>query len=433
MNKRIGDGLMLILWLLVAPSALAGHVVLSGKFDGSEPGTTPFPGSCDTPDATLGYRVLGPVQVSATGTYDIADASYQGQGSESVQFALDLVIRLYDGSFNPDSISENLVGTSTDVQGDVFLEENNSYAVVAQHYCTNLAGTFGISIAGAGDITGGDAIEAPAYWSGEFKTDDPRADFGGQTGETIYNSAGPIQFSEAGIYFYSDLTYTVGADPVLYVYDAPFNPEDTGDNVVAILDDGNRLTLDSGKDYYFVTHPYSEGPETGAWRFALFPPGEPAINMFYEDAWANPEIGFQGAIITVLPTYSAVFLAWYTYDEAPSVALEGAGGKSGTQAVGDASQRWLSALGFYQEGATDVEIQWENSYGGAFNASTPPAQQDTDYGTGRLVIEDCNQVTIEYDIPTGPGAGAYSVSRAAADPLKVGLCEEEGLQPGVIE
>ena len=37
MNKRIGDGLMLILWLLVAPSALAGHVVLSGKFDGSEP------------------------------------------------------------------------------------------------------------------------------------------------------------------------------------------------------------------------------------------------------------------------------------------------------------------------------------------------------------------------------------------------------------
>jgi hypothetical protein len=415
-----------------AHSALAGHITISAKFDGSETSTTPFPGSCGTPDAALGYQQLGPIQVSATGVYDIADASYQGTGSESDEFGVDVVIRVYDGSFDPQNINANIVGTSVDIQEKFTLEENNSYVVVVQHWCENQAGTFGIAFSGEGDITGNGIVQSPEYWKGVFQPDDPTADFG--FGDVVYNLNGPVRFDESGVYYYADLGWQRRTDVVLYIYNGPFNPDDPGENAVAVLDDGSAVTLQSNQDYYLLTYPWDSGSAVDEWHYAIFPPGEPAINMFFEDAWSDATIEYQGVLLTVLPSYNFVFAAWFTYDEAPSTKQSaGTAPLPGLQSVGDPSQRWITAGGVYTEGATEVPLKFENSYGGGFNASVPAPSQDPEYGTGRMVIESCNDITIEYDLPTGPGEGAYSVSRSAPDPLKVELCEALGLQPGVIE
>jgi hypothetical protein len=413
-----------------AHGAMAGHITISGKFDGGESTTTPFSGSCATPEEALGYQQLGPIQVSATGVYDIADVSYQGTGSESDEFGVDVVIRVYDGSFDPQNVNANLVGTSVDIQEKFTLEENNSYVVVVQHWCVNRAGTFGIAFSGQGDITGTGIVQSPEYWKGAFQPDDPTADFG--FGDVVYNLNGPVQFDESGVYYYADLGWQRRTDVVLYIYNGPFNPNDPGENAVAVLDDGSAVTLQSNQDYYLLTYPWDSDSAVDEWHYAIFPPGEPAINLFFEDAWNNAAIEYQGALMTVLPTFSAVFLAWFTYDEAP-ITKQSSTGLPVLHSVGDASQRWITAVGFYPEGATEVPLNFENSFGGAFNAETPKPTQDPNYGVGRLVIEDCNNVTIEYDLPTGPGQGSYAMSRAVADPDKIELCELLGLQPGVIE
>ena len=81
-----------LLYLLQSLPAMAEPVTLSAEWDGSEPVTAPFPGTC-AGAGDLGYRQFEALQVSAAGQYHLADASDSLPGN--------LVAALYAGAFDP--------------------------------------------------------------------------------------------------------------------------------------------------------------------------------------------------------------------------------------------------------------------------------------------------------------------------------------------
>ena len=107
--------------LFFSSAVFANHVTLSGLFDGTEPTLTPFSGTCGNDDM-LGYLEIGPIQVSSTGIYNIVDAGDL--------VAVDVVIRIYDGTFDPQNIQTNIVGSSIDNAEQIQLEVNKQYVVV---------------------------------------------------------------------------------------------------------------------------------------------------------------------------------------------------------------------------------------------------------------------------------------------------------------
>lgn len=415
--------------LFFSSAVFANHVTLSGLFDGTEPTLTPFSDTCEfeSGDGMLGYLEIGPIQVSSTGIYDIADAGDL--------VAVDVVIRIYDGTFYPQNIQANIVDSSIDIAEQIQLEANKQYVVVIQHRCVNQAGTYGVAFSGPGNITGTDVVASPDYWLGQFALDDPMTDFG--YGNSIYNISGPIQFDEGGTYSFADLGWLLRTDLVLLVYEGAFNPGDPAENMVAELDDDGVLQLETGKDYYFVTYPYPLYDNTiGEWHFALFPPGKTSINLFLDGAWNNPNTRGQGVLIDVLPTVFEgtpfIFLAWFTFDEPPAT-LQSDSGSGKVLSVGDSSQRWLTAFGTYVEGTSEAALKFENTSGGVFDSETPVPTQDSVYGTGALIVEDCDNLTLEFNLPSGPGQGSTHLKRSATDPLKLTLCEDQGFRPGVIK
>jgi hypothetical protein len=411
--------------LFFSSAVFANHVTLSGLFDGTEPTLMPFNGTCGGDDM-LGYLEIGPIQVSSTGIYDIADA---GDG-----VAVDVVIRIYDGTFDPQNVQVNIVGASIDIAEQIQLEANKQYVVVIQHWCFNQTGTYGVAFSGPGNITGIDVVVSPDYWLGQFALGDPMADFG--FGNSNFDISGPIQFDKSGTYFFADLGWFLRTDLVLLVYEGAFNPSDPGQNMIAELDDAGFLQLETGKDYYFVTYPLYDNA-TGEWHFALFPPGKKTpINLFLDGAWNNPNTRGQGVLIDVLPTAIEgtpfMFLAWFTFDEQP-VTQKSDSGSGKVLSVGDSSQRWLTAFGTYAEGMSEVALSFENTSGGVFNSEIPTPTQDSAYGTGTLIVEDCENLTLEFNIPSGPGQGSTHLERSATDPLKLSLCEVLSFRPGVIK
>ena len=430
MKKLLVKGLIITCGFMLAAPVLADHVTLSGLFQGSEPTIAPFTGTCPEPAAALAYQEIGPVRVGTTGLYDVADAGDQ--------VAVNVVIRFYEGSFDPQDVQANLVASSVDVADQLPLNAGVNYVIVIQHWCENREGAYGIALSGQGDITGTGVVKSPAYTIGTFKSTDPVADFGGLE-PTLYNVHGPIVLPVTGTYHYSDLSVNgpnaQRVDMELWIYEGSFNPADPGENSVAYLDDNESVKLLADTEYYFVTTPWNEN-EFGEWHFVLFPPGASAMNLFFEGAWNNADTVGQGVLIDVLPTVfedaAFLFLAWFTFDELPPItqSLES---DATPQAVGDSTQRWLTAFGTYREGASRVELSFENTFGGVFNSAVPEPDQDSAYGTGALVAHDCNDVTLEFDLPAGPGEGSTRMGRSAPDPLKLDLCEELGQQAGVIE
>ena len=414
--------------LLVSGVAYANHVTLSGLFDGMELQLSPFDGTCDNPETYLGYQELGPIQVSSTGFYDVTDAGER--------VSVDVMARIYEGSFDPGNIQSNVIGSTIDIAGQVQLEAGKNYRVVIQHWCTNQAGVYGVAFSGPGEITGSGVVASPAYWLGEFKLDDASADFDFPAPiNNIYHVNGPIRFDESGVYYFADLGQPERVDVVLKVYEGGFNPADTSENEIVTLDDDGQVQLDTGKDYYFVTYPWFENV-IGEWHYALFPPGTPSLNLFIDGAWNNSNTPGQGILIDVMPTIAGgnpfVFLAWFTFDDPPA-AVNKESAISETESVGDPTQRWLTAFGTHAQGVSKVDLSFENTFGGGFNSSYPTPTQDSTYGTGSLTINDCNSLTLEFDLPTGPGQGSVELQRSAVDLVKLELCNALGMQPGFIE
>jgi hypothetical protein len=137
-----------------------------------------------------------------------------------------------------------------------------------------------------------------------------------------------------------------------------------------------------------------------------------SINAGLNDAWVNSAAPLQGIFITVYPVLKIVFLAWFTFD---SVSPDG----SNTAAFASADQRWVTALGFYDDNR--VEMSAELTSGGSFNASEPLPEQDTGYGTINLEFTDCNHANLEFNFPSAGESGSFSIQRTLDS--NVALCE----------
>lgn len=421
MRKALPRILMPCLMLAMISNVSADFVTLSGQFEGDESVLAPVSGTCDEPEALLAYKLLGPIKVGEEGVYDVSDAGDQ--------VAVDVVIRVYKDAFDPNSVETNLVGGTIDVADQLTLEAGVDYHVMIQHWCSNAVGTFGLGVSGPGLVTGAGVVPAPDEWWGEFRENDPQADFG--LGFVGYQVSGPHRFDVTGTYFFADLGWSLRTDMVLSVYRDSFTPTAVGQNRVATLDDSGTLPLEKGTDYFFVSYPWLAG-DVGEWQFALFPPGVPAINPFTGGAWYVEGMEGQGILMEVFPSFELAFLAWFTFAD-DAAALSARSGDSAVDEVGASSQRWISALGSFDDGADRMSLQFENTSGGAFNTKAPGQEQDTDYGTGTLQVVDCNHLTLTFDLPSAGQSGVNELTRVAPDPQTLQLCEALGLRPGVIK
>lgn len=419
--KKLAILMVALTWGAAAP-VFAGHATLSGLFDGSEPQTATLANPCAEGDDQLGYVEFGSLQVSQGGVYDIVDAGED--------LAADVVVAVYASGFSPDNPDSNLVEEAFDQAAQVTLDQGTNYAVVIQHRCTNRAGAYGVAISGPGAVNGPGVVASPSYTLGEFTPEDPTADFGFAT--TFYDLNGPVQVPQSGTYYFADLSVYQRVDMLLYVYRQGFNPEDPGENAIAVLDDSGTVELEAGVDYYFVSVPWESGEpgDGGEWHYALFPPGTPAFNSFFSGAYF--EVDGQGILMEVFPQIRLVFLAWFAFEQQDMGAMQNSlSGGPMTQALGGARQRWFTATGSFVPRASSVELTFQNTTGGAFNM--PGYDRDTNYGSGALHVDDCNNVTLEFDLPSGPVSGMSAMTRVGIDDITEAGCLEVGSQPGMIE
>jgi hypothetical protein len=135
------------------------------------------------------------------------------------------------------------------------------------------------------------------------------------------------------------------------------------------------------------------------------------IDAGLNDAWYYPETNGQGFFITVFPDLELISLAWFTFDtEQPA---------EGTEAnLGDAGQRWLTAVGPFSGNQAQLEISVTT--GGIFDLADP-APVSTPGGTILLEFDTCNSAVLTYDIPDINRVGLIPIERVAAD--NIALCE----------
>jgi hypothetical protein len=422
-----------ILALGASGFAHANHVTLSGIFEGDEPTLPQFPESCTFGQGDpLGVLELGPVRVSANGIYDVVDAGTESFNDPTFR-AVDVVVRIYEGQFDAGDIDANFVA-SVDTGEQVELDPGIDYVLVLQHWCDNTKGVWAVAISGPGDISGEGVVVSPDRTIGEFTDDDPTADFG--FGPAPYDVSGPIRFDEEGTYFYADLSIWQRADMELSVYEGAFNPDDTNANLVVRLDDSGPVPIKADTDYFLVSSPFISS-DRGEWHYAWFPPGRVELNRFLSGLWldvreAAGEGDFgQGLFVEVFPSLNFLFAAWFTWDLADGEPSVDAFRDRAANALGASDQRWLTAFGTYAEGDTRMDITFENSTGGIFNAPSPDFERDENYGSGSIIANGCSELVVEFDLPLAPVQGSTTLTRVE-DAFVQETCNATGALPGVI-
>ncbi len=135
------------------------------------------------------------------------------------------------------------------------------------------------------------------------------------------------------------------------------------------------------------------------------------INTGLNDAWYNPATDGQGFFITVFPDLGKVSLAWFTYDSVrPSNDVDAI--------LGEPGHRWLTAFGDINGDRAEMSI--EIASGGLFDTTTSISRR-TD-GTITLIFNNCNEGTIEYNIPSIGRQGTVPIQRVTTD--NVAECEQ---------
>ena len=404
MNRYHWACLALLAW---APSAFSHNVTISDAFDGAESTMAAAPGSCNGTDKR--FRQAGTFEVSASGTYRVADAGnyfpYFGVDADIA----DVVVIIYSESFSSASPATNRVA-SIDEGGEVALTAATNYIVVVQYWCNEVVGPYAAIIEGPGIITGA-GFDSLTYTYGEFLGGGPTADFPG-VGEVRYTEMGPITVPRSGNYFFGDIGALLGSGSLrLYVYVGAFNPADPAANLVAAsaLGPTSVLALQSGVNYTFVAADVFD--EVNLYQFVLFPPGPFIFNPGLNGAWVAIGVGAQGIFLEVFPSAGILFFAHFTFNhllavsldqDAPTTQQQADGGVTKVQNdVGSPDQRWLTAYGNYPMDSNFMTLTYENSTGGAFNAEMPVATTDVNYGTGWIEGFSCNRLLINWTLSGG--------------------------------
>jgi hypothetical protein len=357
------------------------------------------------PPDELPYRIVGDLQVSASGQYRMLDLTIGWQGARGAQ---DIVLYLYDGAFDPQNPTVNRVAefnrSFTNHVNDeewVQLEPGRAYKVVLQMACDIRPGLGGFLMAGPGEITGVGVPTAP--WSyGNFADVDTEVEFPGI--ERSFKWAGNHKYTApaTGYYYMIDGGAAwpdfggVPAAPM--AYSQPFDPNDPianhlwGGIPATSFEFG--LFLEKGQEIWwvFVDVWDEDEPETDyVYQTVLYTPGELAgVNRGITGSFSSQELDGQGILIEADDNFDFLFGALFTFED---------GVTSATEDVGSTDHRWLTVYGNYSDDSTEVPLTWENSTGGRFNAAEPAAEQDSTYGTGKLVMRDCNTIELHYSLP----------------------------------
>ncbi|MFC1778074.1 proprotein convertase P-domain-containing protein, partial [Pseudomonadota bacterium] len=134
------------------------------------------------------------------------------------------------------------------------------------------------------------------------------------------------------------------------------------------------------------------------------------MNAGLNDAWYNPVTNGQGFFITVFPEIEYISLSWFTYDtERPAEGV--------TANLGEPGHRWLNALGAYSGNVAVMDISITS--GGLFDTATEVSEVID--GTIILTFTDCENGTVEYDIPSINQQGIVPIQRVVRD--NIALCE----------
>lgn len=123
-------------------------------------------------------------------------------------------------------------------------------------------------------------------------------------------------------------------------------------------------------------------------------------------SWANLDFPGQGIFVDVDPVNQVVFMAWFTYGDAAADAQS---------VIGRPTNRWYVALGSYQPGSTQVDMELGETEGGVFDAPLPV--EETVIGRLSLSFESCNELTMDFEFDDSRGAGQVPMTRLIASEL----------------
>jgi hypothetical protein len=402
---------LILLCLICTGPVLANNVTISDFFSKDGPEMAASPLSCDEVDNQV-YFEAATVTVSSTGDYEIADAGnllgFTGTGKGIV----DIVISIFEDTFNPLDPAANRVATVDEGQS-VALESGKTYLLVIQSYCEDASGVFAIVIRGTGTVSGAGFI-SDSFTSGQHSLTDDIADFPQGIGLHAYDVSSPVSVPQSGVYYFGDVGIYFNADLTVLVYENSFNPGDTSDNLVGVASFAGSFELKKDKNYIFVM--VDQLDLNGAWQFALFPPGEMRFNETLKGSWVTPGVQGSGILMEIGSETGILFFAWFTFPEAPAVQL--AKSATTTQAdqgavlnadIGSTDQRWLTGFGAIPPDSNVMNIKYENTTGGFFNAMLPVPTTDSNYGVGTVEVVDCENILVGFDLPGGVNGTAPMV------------------------
>jgi hypothetical protein len=335
-------------------------------------------------------RTFGPVTASASGDYRFSDTGHH--------YELDTQLAVYT-SFNPANPAANRVGFVGDGEsGDEFISLNSgvNYVFVIQA-CGSFSdrrGGWSFTWSGPGSLSGPSIFASPGYTMGNFDGSDPSLPEEVVCGITDYQKTGPIRVPRSGEYVFSDSSVHFGLDISLAIYQGSFDASHPNVNLLAGFDDGGRINLQEGVDYYLVVQPLCDN-NTGDFSYVLMgPSGVFLITEGVNGAWANFDTLGQGILMEVYPDIPLLFAAWFTWDTTQPDPGE-------TAEVGDPNHRWLTAQGGFQDDLATLELNL--STGGLFDDPTP-VPPPTAIGSMEIQFTACNAAEVSYDFDGRSGS-----------------------------